>query len=176
MLEMFWTYCSRSLYIISVEYWSFILCVLGELAGLRESEEKLKQQQQESTRRENVLVMRLATKEHEVQDLLVRKQIATTWRRLTPALIGFWILSVTNGDIVQELSLNSWSEHLVGTFDRRNIGQNIWSLFWSEHLIGTFDQNIWSEHWNVAFVMNFWSEHLNGTFDESITAFDQINN
>lgn len=44
----------------------------GELAGLRESEERLKQQQQESTRRENVLVMRLATKEHEVQDLLVR--------------------------------------------------------------------------------------------------------
>ncbi|KXJ23764.1 pre-mRNA-splicing regulator WTAP [Exaiptasia diaphana] len=44
----------------------------SELAGLRESEEKLKQQQQESTRRENVLVMRLATKEHEVQDLLTQ--------------------------------------------------------------------------------------------------------
>ncbi|EDO46685.1 predicted protein [Nematostella vectensis] len=43
-----------------------------ELVGLRESEEKLKQQQQESTRRENVLVMRLATKEHEVQDLLTQ--------------------------------------------------------------------------------------------------------
>ncbi|XP_031559646.1 pre-mRNA-splicing regulator WTAP-like [Actinia tenebrosa] len=44
----------------------------SELAGLRESEERLKQQQQESTRRENVLVMRLATKEHEVQDLLTQ--------------------------------------------------------------------------------------------------------
>lgn len=43
-----------------------------ELAGLLETGEKLKQQQQESTRRENVLVMRLATKEQEMQDLLVR--------------------------------------------------------------------------------------------------------
>ncbi|XP_078617865.1 uncharacterized protein LOC144885695 [Branchiostoma floridae x Branchiostoma japonicum] len=40
-----------------------------ELTGLRESEEKLKQQQQESTRRENVLVMRLATKEQEMQEI-----------------------------------------------------------------------------------------------------------
>ena len=48
------------------------LGIPGELAGLRESEEKLKHQQQESTRRENVLVMRLATKEHEMQELLVR--------------------------------------------------------------------------------------------------------
>ena len=38
-----------------------------------ETGEKLKQQQQESTRRENVLVMRLATKEQEMQDLLVRR-------------------------------------------------------------------------------------------------------
>lgn len=44
----------------------------GELTSLRESEEKLKLQQQESTRRENVLVMRLATKEQEMQELLVR--------------------------------------------------------------------------------------------------------
>jgi hypothetical protein len=42
-----------------------------ELIGLRESEAKLQMQQQESTRRENVLVMRLATKEHEMQDLMV---------------------------------------------------------------------------------------------------------
>lgn len=44
-----------------------------ELVGLMETGEKLKQQQQESTRRENVLVMRLATKEQEMQDLLVRR-------------------------------------------------------------------------------------------------------
>lgn len=43
-----------------------------ELAGLLETGEKLKQQQQESTRRENVLVMRLATKEQEMQDLLTQ--------------------------------------------------------------------------------------------------------
>ncbi|KAM7306800.1 pre-mRNA-splicing regulator WTAP [Ixodes scapularis] len=39
-----------------------------ELALLRESEEKLKQQQLEATRRENVLVMRLTTKEQEMQE------------------------------------------------------------------------------------------------------------
>ncbi|XP_027051524.1 pre-mRNA-splicing regulator WTAP-like isoform X2 [Pocillopora damicornis] len=44
----------------------------SKLAGLLETGEKLKQQQQESTRRENVLVMRLATKEQEMQDLLTQ--------------------------------------------------------------------------------------------------------
>ena len=47
-----------------------------ELIGLRESEAKLQLQQQESTRRENVLVMRLATKEHEMQDLMVTQLLA----------------------------------------------------------------------------------------------------
>uniref|UniRef100_A0A1E1X5X5 Putative splicing regulator n=1 Tax=Amblyomma aureolatum TaxID=187763 RepID=A0A1E1X5X5_9ACAR len=40
----------------------------AELLSLRESEEKLKQQQLEATRRENVLVMRLTTKEQEMQE------------------------------------------------------------------------------------------------------------
>ncbi|CAD7693861.1 unnamed protein product [Nyctereutes procyonoides] len=40
----------------------------NDATGLRESEEKLKQQQQESVRRENILVMRLATKEQEMQE------------------------------------------------------------------------------------------------------------
>lgn len=39
-----------------------------ELVSLRESEEKLKQQQLEATRRENILVMRLTTKEQEMQE------------------------------------------------------------------------------------------------------------
>ncbi|KAG8185658.1 hypothetical protein JTE90_008928 [Oedothorax gibbosus] len=39
-----------------------------ELMSLRESEEKLKQQQLDSSRRENILVMRLTTKEHEMQE------------------------------------------------------------------------------------------------------------
>ncbi|XP_064489169.1 pre-mRNA-splicing regulator WTAP-like [Ornithodoros turicata] len=39
-----------------------------ELVSLRESEEKLKQQQLEASRRENVLVMRLTTKEQEMQE------------------------------------------------------------------------------------------------------------
>ncbi|XP_040599864.1 pre-mRNA-splicing regulator WTAP-like [Mesocricetus auratus] len=40
----------------------------NDVTGLRESEEKLKQQQQESARRENILVMRLASKEQEMQE------------------------------------------------------------------------------------------------------------
>ncbi|XP_077348231.1 pre-mRNA-splicing regulator WTAP [Lithobates pipiens] len=40
----------------------------NDVTGLRESEEKLKQQQQDSARRENILVMRLATKEQEMQE------------------------------------------------------------------------------------------------------------
>lgn len=43
----------------------------NDVTGLKESEEKLKQQQQESARRENILVMRLATKEQEMQDCTV---------------------------------------------------------------------------------------------------------
>lgn len=50
----------------------FVFSTKEELAGLLETGEKLKQQQQESTRRENVLVMRLATKEQEMQDLLTQ--------------------------------------------------------------------------------------------------------
>jgi hypothetical protein len=42
------------------------------VTGLKESEEKLKQQQQEASRRENILVMRLATKEQEMQECTVR--------------------------------------------------------------------------------------------------------
>ncbi|XP_065057774.1 pre-mRNA-splicing regulator WTAP-like isoform X2 [Rhopilema esculentum] len=48
-----------------------------------ELEEKLKLQQQESTRRENVLVMRLATKEQEMQELLT--QIHELKQSQTPA-------------------------------------------------------------------------------------------
>ena len=43
----------------------------SDLISLRESEEKLKQQQLEANRRENVLVMRLTTKEQEMQEYLV---------------------------------------------------------------------------------------------------------
>lgn len=43
----------------------------NDMTGLKESDEKLKQQQQESARRENILVMRLATKEQEMQECTV---------------------------------------------------------------------------------------------------------
>ena len=42
-----------------------------EISILRESEEKLKTQQTEASRRENVLVMRLAAKEQEMQEYVV---------------------------------------------------------------------------------------------------------
>lgn len=52
-----------------------LLILANDVTGLRESEEKLKQQQQESARRENILVMRLATKEQEMQECTV-----SVWR------------------------------------------------------------------------------------------------
>lgn len=45
-----------------------------EKTGEKAAEEKLQLQQQEATRRENVLMMRLATKEQEMQDLLTQVQ------------------------------------------------------------------------------------------------------
>ncbi|XP_059979268.1 pre-mRNA-splicing regulator WTAP-like [Lagenorhynchus albirostris] len=45
----------------------------NDVTGLRESEEKLKQQQQESARRENI-VMQLATKEQEMQECTTQIQ------------------------------------------------------------------------------------------------------
>ncbi|KAM6086014.1 pre-mRNA-splicing regulator WTAP isoform 3-T3 [Theristicus caerulescens] len=53
----------------------------NDVTGLRESEEKLKQQQQESARRENILVMRLATKEQEMQEC-TRAPLRRAWLRL----------------------------------------------------------------------------------------------
>ena len=51
-----------------------VLCgrpTANEVTCLRESEESLKLQQQEAARRENILVMRLATKEQEMQECTV---------------------------------------------------------------------------------------------------------
>lgn len=50
---------------------SRLTVLANDVTGLKESEEKLKQQQQESARRENILVMRLATKEQEMQECTV---------------------------------------------------------------------------------------------------------
>lgn len=41
---------------------------VGENQGLKESEDKLRLQQNEASRRENILVMRLATKDQEMHD------------------------------------------------------------------------------------------------------------
>ena len=57
-----------------------VIVVADELVSLRESEEKLKQQQQEATQRENMLVMRLSSKEQEMQDYIVRSaQLSMTF-------------------------------------------------------------------------------------------------
>lgn len=58
----------------SSDAFAFVLLsavLANDVTGLKESEEKLKQQQQESARRENILVMRLATKEQEMQECTV---------------------------------------------------------------------------------------------------------
>lgn len=52
------------------------MSIANDVTGLKESEEKLKQQQQESARRENILVMRLATKEQEMQECTVSVSIS----------------------------------------------------------------------------------------------------
>lgn len=49
-----------------------------DVARLRESECKLQLQVQELTRRENVLNMRLATKQEEMRNLLVRERLSVT--------------------------------------------------------------------------------------------------
>ena len=51
----------------------------------KDLEEKLKLQQQESARRENVLVMRLTAKEQEMQDLLVCIKFTFVYLLLTIA-------------------------------------------------------------------------------------------
>jgi hypothetical protein len=69
-LRHYWT--QQELYINSIEsqlkQFNRDKC---DLISLRESEEKLKQQQLEANRRENILVMRLTTKEQEMQEYLV---------------------------------------------------------------------------------------------------------
>lgn len=61
---------------------SFFAASANDVTGLKESEEKLKQQQQESARRENILVMRLATKEQEMQECTVCVYSSTSLKRL----------------------------------------------------------------------------------------------
>lgn len=65
----------KSLIVISWRHYHalkfLVLFTANDVTGLKESEEKLKQQQQESARRENILVMRLATKEQEMQECTV---------------------------------------------------------------------------------------------------------
>lgn len=68
--------CIWRLWLILNGFWCTFQCFpptisANDVTGLKESEEKLKQQQQESARRENILVMRLATKEQEMQECTV---------------------------------------------------------------------------------------------------------
>ena len=52
----------------------------AEVAKLKESESKLQQRVEEFTRRENVLNMRLATKQQELQELVV--SVGPHWRKV----------------------------------------------------------------------------------------------
>ena len=60
----------------------------SEVAKLKDSESKLQLQVQESTRRENVLNMRLATKQQEMQDLMVNSPLQPTLSCLVGVFTG----------------------------------------------------------------------------------------
>lgn len=63
--------CERDASSDALSFLPLFAVLANDVPGLKESEEKLKQQQQESARRENILVMRLATKEQEMQECTV---------------------------------------------------------------------------------------------------------
>ena len=67
--------CVLVLLISCSDICTYVSCCYFHQAGVEESrgdsDEKLKQQQVDATRRENVLVMRLTTKEQEMQEYLV---------------------------------------------------------------------------------------------------------
>lgn len=70
----------------------------NDVTGLKESEEKLKQQQQESARRENILVMRLATKEQEMQECTVCVYSSTLMCLIWLWVTFFLLLLVSKGE------------------------------------------------------------------------------
>ncbi|CAH1226829.1 WTAP [Branchiostoma lanceolatum] len=90
-----------------------------ELTGLRESEEKLKQQQQESTRRENVLVMRLATKEQEMQE--IASQIQEVKQGQTPGTAQLRTMLL---DPAVNLLFTRMKEELTDSKDKLEQAQN----------------------------------------------------
>lgn len=63
-----------------------------QVAKLKESENKLQLRIQESTRRENVLSMRLATKQQEMQDLVVRPLSAALCNSFLLCILFFFYL------------------------------------------------------------------------------------
>lgn len=62
-----------------VRRWEYVFLNIWKISSHRllseTDEEKLKQQQEEATRRESILVLRLTTKEQEVQKALVRSSL-----------------------------------------------------------------------------------------------------
>ena len=68
----------------------------SEVAKLKDSESKLQLQVQESTRRENVLNMRLATKQQEMQDLMVNS-LQPTFVVLTCVLLVSCFVIISYG-------------------------------------------------------------------------------
>ncbi|CAH1799092.1 unnamed protein product [Owenia fusiformis] len=66
--------------------------MIDEFMALRDSEEKLRQQQIEATRRENVLVMRLTTKEREMQDYANQLSELTKAQNTSPSQLRSMLL------------------------------------------------------------------------------------
>ena len=74
-----------------------------EVAKLKESESKLQLRIQESTRRENVLNMRLATKQQEMHELAVRI-LAMFFFLLLQCLFSFFLHTCGHGDLNEIVS------------------------------------------------------------------------
>ena len=68
--------------------------------SLRESEEKLKQQQQEATQRENMLVMRLSSKDQEMQDYIVRSVPSIKCLSLLVFIKLCWWVDITYSNLL----------------------------------------------------------------------------
>lgn len=97
----------------------YVVFALDKKAGDKAAAEKLTLQQQEATRRENVLMMRLATKEQEMQELLA--QIQELKQAQTPSAQQLQTMLI---DPAVNLLFEKMKSELLETKDRLEQAQN----------------------------------------------------
>uniref|UniRef100_A0A2K5YI99 Pre-mRNA-splicing regulator WTAP n=1 Tax=Mandrillus leucophaeus TaxID=9568 RepID=A0A2K5YI99_MANLE len=76
----------------------------NDVTSLTESEEKLKQPQQESARGENILVMRLTTKEQQMQECTTQIQYLKQVQQLTQNELSAWMFTPDRGLMASDYS------------------------------------------------------------------------